>query len=273
METQMFYRAAVSSLERAQIPLLVGGAYALGLYTGIERQTKDFDIFVRYRDASAAFDVLAAEGYRTELTFPHWLGKVFSGNDFIDVIFSSGNGIAVVDDEWFDYAVEGDVLGVRMKVCPVEEMIWSKAFVIERERFDGADIVHLIRSQGAELDWERLIRRFGRDWRVLLSHLVLFGYVYPGERSVVPRWAMQKLLTRLHHEIAEEPPEARVCQGTLLSRAQYLVDIEAWGYEDARLREDVRMTSTDIEHWTAAIEGKRATYVKRNRRGETGSGR
>jgi hypothetical protein len=264
MEAQMFYREAVAALERAGLPLLVGGAYALGAYTGIQRQTKDFDVFVRSRDAHAAFDVLAAEGYRTELTFPHWLGKAYHGDDFIDVIFSSGNGVAVVDDEWFDYAIEGDILGMKMKVCPAEEMIWSKAFVVERERFDGADIMHLIRARGAELDWERLIRRFDRNWRVLLSHLVLFGYVYPGERGVIPRWVMQKLLHRVNHELVEDPPESRVCQGTLLSRAQYLIDIEAWGYEDARMRDDVQMTSSDIQQWTAAIEDKKATYVKRN---------
>ena len=32
----------------------------------------------------------------------------------------------------------------------------------------------------------------------------------------------------------EAPPEA-VCQGTLLSREQYLIDIDRWGYADARL--------------------------------------
>ncbi len=59
-------------------------------------------------------------------------------------------------------------------------MIWSKAFIMERERYDGADIAHLILACGRDLDWRRLLGRFGRRWRVLLSHLVLFGFVYPG---------------------------------------------------------------------------------------------
>ena len=33
-------------------------------------------------------------------------------------------------------------------VVPAEEMIWSKAFIQERERFDGADIHHLLRCKG-----------------------------------------------------------------------------------------------------------------------------
>jgi hypothetical protein len=28
----------------------------------------------------------------------------------------------------------------------VEEMVWQKAFIMERERFDGADVVHLIQA-------------------------------------------------------------------------------------------------------------------------------
>lgn len=29
------------------------------------------------------------------------------------------------------------------------------------------------------LDWSRLARRFGQHWRVLPSHLILFGCIYP----------------------------------------------------------------------------------------------
>ena len=64
---------------------------------------------------------------------------------------------------------------------PVEEMIWSKAFLMERERFDGADVLHLMRARQKEINWPRLLSRFGEHWRVLLSHLVLFPYVYPNE--------------------------------------------------------------------------------------------
>src|SRR6266446_9055680 len=41
-----FYRQALLTLQAAQVPFLVGGAYALAHYTGITRHTKDVDIFV-----------------------------------------------------------------------------------------------------------------------------------------------------------------------------------------------------------------------------------
>src|SRR6266545_4662741 len=89
-----FYCHTLSVFEKAELPVLIGGAYAFGRYTGIERHTKDFDVFV-------------------------------------DVIFGSGNGIARVDDEWFAHATHDHVFDMPVLLCPPEEMIWSKAFIQE----------------------------------------------------------------------------------------------------------------------------------------------
>jgi hypothetical protein len=256
VEAVEFYRAAVAALLDAGPPFLVGGGYAFRHYTGIERYTKDLDLFVRPRDGQAVLDTLAAAGHRTEMVFPHWLGKVYGGDAFIDVVFSSGNGVAVVDDEWFDHAEIGQVLGLALPVCPAEETIWSKAFVAERERYDGADIAHLIHARGDRLDWSRLLRRFGARWRVLMSHLVLYGFIYPGERERVPAWVMSALMRRLSGELGGDPPDEqdrRLCRGTLLSREQYLPDLDA-GYCDARLDDGVWMSAGDIALWTRAID-------------------
>lgn len=251
-----FYQKGLRALNESHVPFLIGGAYAFECYTQIARHTKDLDIFARPQDCTRVLQVLATAGYQTDLTFPHWLGKAFYGENFIDVIFSSGNGVCTVDDEWFAYAIEKPVLEVPARLCPAEEMIWSKAFVEERERYDGADIAHILRARCAQLDWARLLHRFDAHWRVLLSHLVLFGFVYPVERSQIPHWVMQELLGRLQQEFSNTPPAEQVCQGTLLSREQYLIDIMHWGYRDARLFPSGPMTPEDIAHWTAAIGEK-----------------
>jgi hypothetical protein len=248
-----FYRRALMALQAAQVPFLVGGGYALAYYAGIIRHTKDLDIFVYPHHCAHALEVLHTIGYYTELTFPHWLGKACSSSDCIDVIFSSGNCIATVDEVWFAHAVAGGVLGLPVHFCPPEEMLWSKSYVMERERYDGADIMHLLHACSAQFDWHRLLRRFGAHWRVLLNYLILFGFVYPAKQSYIPTWVMQDLLDRLQHEVHRPAPTDQLCQGTLLSRAQYLIDIECWGYRDARLRPAGLMTAADIAHWTAAI--------------------
>jgi hypothetical protein len=254
-----FHAAALGALQVAGVEFLVGGAYALARYTGIVRHTKDLDVFVRPADRDRTLASLAAAGYRTELRYPHWLGKAFCEDDVLDVIFGSGNGVAVVDDLWFEHAVPDSVLDVPVALIPVEEMIWSKAFIMERERFDGADVAHLISAQGARLDWRRLLVRFGRHWRVLLSHLVLFGFIYPGERGTVPDDVMDDLQRRLQAERPGHSLDSRLCQGTLLSREQYLPDVEARGYDDARVVPRGSLTAFEVCLWTAAIDGPRPT--------------
>ena len=247
-----FYADALQRLEQAAIPHLIGGAFAFARFTGIDRPTKDLDIFVRPDDCRRVLSVFAACGYDTELPFPHWLGKVHCGANFMDIIFSSGNGVARVDDLWFAHAADARIFGVPVRLCPPEEMMWSKAFVQERERFDGSDVVHLIRALGPSLDWHRLLSRFGEHWRVLFAHIVTFGYVYPDRRAHVPDWVAAELARRLAAEGSE--PGNRVCNGTLLSREQYLVDLERLGYRDARTEPNGPMTREEANIWTAAIE-------------------
>jgi hypothetical protein len=248
-----FYTRTLTELKNTGIPYLVGGAYALQRYTGIERHTKDFDLFVRAADHERILQVMNHLGCRTEITFPHWLAKAYRGDHFIDVIFSSGNGLAAVDDEWFEHSVAETVLGIPVRLVAVEELIWQKSFIMERERFDGADVAHLIQARGDLIDWRRLLRRFGTaHGPVLLAHLILFGYIYPDERGTVPAEIMAELLGRL--DDAPEPEPTGLCRGPLLSRAQYLADIGWWGYRDARLQPLGPMTAEQIAHWTAAID-------------------
>jgi Nucleotidyl transferase of unknown function (DUF2204) len=247
-----FYRDALAILKNAGIPHLVGGAYAFARYTGIERHTKDFDVFICREDFGRAAWAFQKAGYKTELTFPHWIGKAFKGEDFVDLIYSAGNGVAIVDGTWFEHAVKEQVFGVDVELIPAEEMIWSKGLIMERERFDGADVAHVIRAVGKEMDWHRVLERFGPFWRALYAHLVLFGFIYPSHRDNVPEWLMEELGNRVHEETLKGDLDKKICYGTIISRQQYLKDIDEWGYIDARL-DCGTMSEEEIEAWTAGI--------------------
>jgi len=190
------------------------------------------------------------------MTDPIWIAKAFAGPYFIDLIFSSGNGIANVDEHWVRRAPKAPVLAREALIVPAEEMIWQKAFIQERERFDGADIHHLLRCKGAQLDWEHLLSRFGdRHWELLLVHLITFRFAFPAEKEQVPERVMRELIRRL--ELREDEPAGseRICRGTLLSRQQYLHETNIEGYRDAR--------ETESEGWT----GDQAYPVKYPERG------
>ncbi len=235
--------SALRALGASAVPFLVAGAYAFGEYTGIFRDTKDLDLFLRVRDLGPAFAVLERAGFRTELTDPVWIGKAFRGPWYVDLIFSSGNGIAVVDDAWFEHARPARIMDVEVLLAPPEEMIWSKSFVLERERYDGADVNHLLRSCAKALDWTRLLARFDRYWEILFSHLLLFCFAYPGSRDAVPGWVMHELVRRT---LASPPGAlpAELCRGNLMSRVQYqhdldlgLIDGQRWDEAARSLRE------------------------------------
>lgn len=258
-ETAAFYRRALQLLGDAGVPFLVGGAFAHACFTGIRRSTKDLDLFIRREDFDRVAALAQAQGWRAELTYPHWLAKVYAGDDFIDLIFNSGNGVTPVDDRWFRDNSQAQVLGVPVLIANMEDGLLSKAFIMERERYDGADVAHLLQANAEQLDWAGLLERFGSHWRVLLAHLTLFGYIYPGERHRVPHWVMDTLAARLAAETRQPPAEdPHVCAGTLLSREQYLHDVEQLGYVDGRLTPASTMTPGDVAVWTEAIPARQA---------------
>ena len=190
----------------------------------------------------------------TELTFPHWLGKAYGGRQrefFVDLIFSGGNGVAEVDDEWFAHAMPDESLGFPVRLMPVEEMIWSKAFLMERERFDGADVLHLIRARQGDIDWPRLVCRFGEHWRVLLLAPCCLRYVYPNEpgrnTSSTAARTRQRGAAKRRRRDAALPRAAAVARAISGRRT-------SWNYVDAREVPIGAMTPEEIDIWTKAIE-------------------
>jgi hypothetical protein len=258
-----FYREVMAALKQADVPFLIGGAFAFCRYAGIDRRTKDLDLMIEEHSWPELARALRTVGVHTKLTFPHWLGKALSPAGQVDVIFNGGSGLTPVDAEYFAYGVPSTVLGLETLLCPPEELLWSKAFIMERERFDGADVLHLIRAQADHFDWTRLRRRFRGHEPVLRAHIILFKYAYPSEAHRVPDWLEPELQMNEAAAPVSHPP---VCRGTNLSRAQYLVDLDEWGYADARLAPHGSMTERQWLVWTNAIDAKRSAVRGKRRR-------
>jgi predicted nucleotidyltransferase len=162
------FRDVLEALERRGVPYAVSGAVALRQHTGICRQTKDLDLFVTPLNREPALDCLRESGMECETTDPVWLAKAKRGQYFVDLITGMSNGVIMVEDSWIERAHPAVVHGVTTRVLAPEELVASKVFVARRERFDGADIAHVIYGTYRNFDFKRALELVGEHWEMLL---------------------------------------------------------------------------------------------------------
>ena len=242
------FREVLTLLNEHALPYAVSGAFALREYTGICRCTKDLDVFLSAQHASKALRSLTDRGFECEIRDPVWLAKAHRNGYFVDLITGMSNGVLAVDASWTDRAHPATVVGVETKVLAPEELLTSKLFVIRRERFDGADIAHIIYSSRGSLDWDRILKLAGEHWEILLWTLMLFRYVYPAHSNYVPQALWRDLLARLQREITT-PDRTAKFRGSLVDDNMFAIDVNEWGLHNllqetrqksARIRDSVR---------------------------------
>jgi hypothetical protein len=227
-----FYIAVLKILKKSKIPFLIGGTYAVMQYTGINRPTKDLDIFCRVGDYQKILYLCRDHGFLSEITDVRWVAKIKTGDYLVDLIFGTAQGTWSVDDSWFVEKSNAKLFGLSLQLVPTEELIWSKAYVQDMTKYQGADIYHLILKRGRKIDWKKIRMRFEAHWEILLAHLINFRFVYPSEREIIPKSLMEELLDRVHQQFLLPTPQQKVCRGTLISRSQYQIDVNEWGYQD-----------------------------------------
>ncbi len=230
-QAEHFYGTLIDLFIAYNHQFMVGGTYAFACYTGIERPTKDVDFFCTPEEYPKLLQLCSEHGYETELLDKTWIAKVHSSGLTADIIFAERNGLVRVSEDWYKRARNGDVMNRPVKLMPIEEMIRSKAYIQSRNRFDGADVVHLILRHGKEIDWEYLFKNMEADWELLLSYLLLFNFVYPADRNIIPSWIFEKLIEQLQKQYTTSPTKSHITRGLLLS-SQYNVAIEKWGYKE-----------------------------------------
>ena len=108
----------------------------------------------------------------------------------------------------------------------------------------------MLKACGERLDWNRLAGRFGNDWEVLWSHLILFGFIFPSKRHLIPLALVKEFAARVLQDRSEPFLGYPVCNGTLLSRIQYEVDLRE--FADAREAVRSEMSNAEIQRWVEA---------------------
>jgi hypothetical protein len=232
---EALFRDVLTLLEKKRVPFAVAGALALQEHTGICRDTKDLDIFLAAADCAMALGCLQRHGFKCEVPDAVWLAKAYRDNYFVDLITGMSNAVIVVDASWIKHSRPATIMGVKTRLLAPEELLVSKLFVIRRERFDGADIAHIIFATHGKLDWKRILAHIGEHWEILLWALLLFHYVYPGYSDYVPAKLWKDLLARMA-ELVTAPRRQEQFRGSLVDDSMFAIDVEEWGLENILAR-------------------------------------
>jgi hypothetical protein len=261
-EQRELFCDVLRQMNSAEIPYVVSGAFALQKHTGIWRNTKDLDLFLPACAVPRALHHLQEQGFETEIRDPVWLAKAHRDEYYVDLITGMSNGIITVDHSWIERGSPSEVLGVPSRVLAPEELIASKLFVNFRERFDGADVVHIIFGTRGRLDWDRLRHLVAEHWEILLWELVLFHYVYPSKAHYIPRELWDDLFSRLRNDL-DCPDKRAPFRGSLMDEKMFAIDVHEWGMEnlleESRAQREpkitpISQTNTDNEAETDETE-------------------
>jgi hypothetical protein len=223
------YQRVIREARSAGVPFAFGGAFGTAVYTGHLRNTKDFDFYIRPQDRDAmiaALDRAGLRDYYEHLPYDRrWIYRASSGEVIVDAIWAMANLRARVDDEWLTAGPVVIIQGERIRALAVEELIWSKLYVLQRERSDWGDVLNLIAAQASNIEWSRLVDRLDEDAPLLAGALSLFGWLAPDRARHIPETIWRRL------GVAIPQPSA---DPDVTSRRASLLDSRPWFHQANR---------------------------------------
>ena len=217
------YRSAIAVIQSCGIPFLLGGGFALATFTGRWRDTKDIDFYIHPSDRNRVVTALTKAGfsdYYSQLAYDRkWIYRSVKSGVIVDIIWAMANQRAQVDNKWFDHASLAEVRGERLHVLPLEELMWCKLYIMQRDHCDWIDIFNLTYAKGQQVDWDRLIKRLGEDTPLLCAMLQVFCWLCPRRGSQLPESLWRRL--KMANPVKMQPRSKRDHIRLLDSRAWF----------------------------------------------------
>ncbi len=184
------YRRAIEVLREAGVPWMLGGGFALATFTGRWRDTKDIDFYIRPDDRDAAVASLSRAGFADYFSLrPYdrkWIYRSTKSGVIVDIIWAMANQRARVDQSWFERAGSVHVRDERVKILPLEEFMWCKLYIMQRDHCDWPDLFNLLYAVGPRLDWAHLIHRLDEDLPLLKGLLSVYSWLCPRSARKLP---------------------------------------------------------------------------------------
>ena len=218
------YRGVMQEARGLGVSFAFGGAFATAVYTGELRNTKDFDFYVLPSERETMIEATRRAGladHFERLQYDRfWIYRASDGDVLVDVIWAMANQRAEVDASWLSQGPLVEICGERVRAIPIEELIWSKLYVLQRERTDWGDVLNLIAAQAASIDWDHLLNRLADDIPLLAAVLVVFAWLTPSRAQAIPVTVWQQLGLRAPEPSPEDHADTR-------ARAA-LIDTRPW---------------------------------------------
>jgi hypothetical protein len=216
------YRRVAHEARAAGVRFAFGGAFATAVYTGELRNTKDFDFYILPSDRDAMKAAISRAGltdYYERLPYdPSWIYRASEGDVLVDAIWAMANQRTAVDLAWLDRGPLVEIRGEQLRAIPIEELIWSKLYVLQRDRTDWGDVLNLISAQTDAIDWYYLLSRVGADAPLLSAVLVIFAWLDGSRARAIPENVWNRLGLDLERLSPPSPPDTEARAALIDSR-------------------------------------------------------
>jgi len=182
------FKRAVSALDRAGVPFLLGGTLACWARGGPQSRN-DLDFMVKHEDAEQALAALAETGMTAERPLERWLLKAWDGALLVDLIH---HPIGVeITDEVIARGEDYDVAAMRVRVMALEDVMTSKLLALGEHALDLETSLQIARSLREQIDWGQVRARtaqspYARAFLNLLEELGVASAAEPAEHRPAP---------------------------------------------------------------------------------------
>lgn len=190
------YAPVMRRAEEMGLRFAMGGGLAYSLYGGHPRNTKDLDVFILPPDHEPYLKLMEEAGFNEYTVVPYdrtWSYRGVKDGFIMDLLWGMLNDRAPFDEAWVKRGWEIPFRGVKIRLLPPEELMWTKMYIVHRDRCDWPDILVILGTRGPELDWSHFLERVGADAPLLGSILSFFRWLHPERAAQFPPWIWEKM--------------------------------------------------------------------------------
>jgi hypothetical protein len=121
-----------------------------------------------------------------------WIYRGWNDNLILDLIWSLPNHRLDVDEGFLTRGKLIHIYDTELRLLPIEELMWSKIYVMQRERCDWPDLFNIMNYSSQEIDYGYLIDRMGQDAALFGGVLSAYRWLCPLKAQELPSFVWER---------------------------------------------------------------------------------